>query len=298
MARNSENISMFKKKSQQKVTNWKKKQRISKSDLHAKSLILEASHELIQSCEKLQREINTYSDGINKGKNDEQYLLDELSRIARTTAKKTYQIKKKIVRNDEGNLVDCTRNRGKKRSDEIKKSRFETVFFYSLLLFIVIAMSAVFNGKSASGVPRNIVGYAPMTILTKSMQSVYPQHSLVVTKVTEPKELVIGDDITYIKENNTTVTHRIIGINENYMDTGERGFETKGVENPRKDEEVIRAENVIGKVVFSSIVLGKILLFVRENLVLTAITVIVFIYFIDALVHYIRSYLLKKNKGE
>lgn len=270
---------------------------LSKQEIQRKSALLTASHELIKSCEKLQQEIRMYSDGTSNENSEENNLLDELSQTARSTAKTTYRIKKKMTHGLEGNAVVYSR-RERKNATVTKKNRFETVFFYSLLLFIVVAMSAAFNGKSVSGVPRNIAGFAPMTILTRSMQSVYPQHSLVVTKVTEPKELVIGDDITYIKENNTTVTHRIIGINENYMDTGERGFETKGVENPRKDEEVIRAENVIGKVVFSSIVLGKILLFVRENLVLTAVTVIVFIYFMDALVHYIRNYLLKKNKGE
>ncbi|CAD5896355.1 putative Type I signal peptidase [Carnobacterium maltaromaticum] len=282
------------KRVQLKATNVVAQKKISKRDSQGKASILVACHELIKSSEKVQQEIRAYSDGISNEHSEEKQLLDELSQTARSTARTAYRMKKKMTHELEGNGIFYPHQR-EKSATVGKKNRFETVFFYSLLLFIVVAMSAAFNGKSDSGVPRNIVGYAPMTILTRSMQSVYPQHSLVVTKVTEPKELAIGDDITYIKENNTTVTHRIIGINENYMDTGERGFETKGVENPRKDEEVIRAENVIGKVVFSSIVLGEILLFVREKLVLTAITVIVLIYFVDALIHYIRTYLVKKK---
>lgn len=178
-----------------------------------------------------------------------------------------------------------------------KKNLVGAVVFYVFLGVIVLLLGALLKGQSSSGTPNNIGGYAPMTILTGSMERVYPKDSLIVAKVTDPKSLSIGDDVTYLKENNSTVTHRIVEINENYMGTGQRGFGTKGVENPRKDEEMVRAENIIGKVVFSSPILGKILLFIRANLFLTAITVIITIISSDVLFKYIKI-MFKKEESK
>ncbi|WP_288395893.1 signal peptidase I [uncultured Vagococcus sp.] len=174
-------------------------------------------------------------------------------------------------------------------STKKKASRIEALIFYTIIAFTLIIISTVLTGSDKSGMPRNIGGYAPLTVLTKSMQSVYPKDSFLLVKVTEPKSLKIGDDITFIKENNSTVTHRIIGIEENFQGSGQRGFETKGVENPRADEEIVIADNVIGKVTFSSPKIGKVLVIVRKNLWLTAILLIISIFFIDSLITLLKA---------
>lgn len=171
-----------------------------------------------------------------------------------------------------------------------KKNWFETLFFYSVIVFILMIVSTLLTGSTESGVPRNIGGYAPLTVLTKSMNSVYPKDSFLLTKVVKPNQLKIGDDITFLKENNSTVTHRIVGIEENYQGTGQRGFETKGVDNPTPDEDIVLADNVIGQVIYSNLIIGRVMLIVRKNLLVTAILMVLSIFFIDALVTLIKSY--------
>lgn len=171
-----------------------------------------------------------------------------------------------------------------------KKNWFETLFFYSIIVFVLMIVSTLLTDSTESGVPRNIGGYAPLTVLTKSMDSVYPKDSFLLTKVVDPNQLKIGDDITFLKENNTTVTHRIVGIEENYQQTGQRGFETKGVDNPAPDEDIVIADNVIGQVIYSNLWMGKAMLIVRKNLLLTAILMVLSIFFIDALVTLIKTY--------
>lgn len=174
-----------------------------------------------------------------------------------------------------------------------KKNWIESFMFYGIVVAVLVLMSTLFSGPGESGVPRNIMGYAPLTVLTKSMNSVYPKDSFLMIEVTDPKELTIGDDITFLKENNTTVTHRIIGIQENYENQGQRGFETKGVDNALADEDIVIADNVIGKVIYSNYIMGRILLVIRNNLLMAGILMIVSIFFLDALITLLKSYLKK-----
>jgi len=171
-----------------------------------------------------------------------------------------------------------------------KKNWIESFVFYGIVVAVIVLISTLFSGPGDSGVPRNIMGYAPLTVLTKSMHSVYPKDSFLLIQVEDPKKLTIGDDITFLQENNTTVTHRIIGIQENFENQGQRGFETKGVDNPLADENIVIADNVIGKVIYSNYTMGRILLMVRNNLLLAAVLMIVSIFFLDALITLLKSY--------
>lgn len=104
-----------------------------------------------------------------------------------------------------------------------------------------------------------------MIVLTGSMQDVYPQGSLIITKAVDPDQLEIGDDITFMTSETSSITHRIIDITENYMETGKRGFKTKGIMNTYADDGIAAADNVVGKVIFCSLPLGTIANFITAN---------------------------------
>ena len=125
-----------------------------------------------------------------------------------------------------------------------------TVYFYS-------------NNNTA---PRNVFGYSYFTVLTTSMQSVIPQGSLIITKHVDPSQIKVGDDITYLVSYNTTFTHRVIDIYEDYYDTGMRGFQTQGVNNPLPDEEIVIAANIVGVVIFHIAGVGSVLTYIKHNL--------------------------------
>ena len=46
------------------------------------------------------------------------------------------------------------------------------------------------------------------------------------------------------------IRDRIVGIIENYENTGQRAFTTQGIMNAQPDKQPVPAVNVVGKVVF------------------------------------------------
>jgi len=110
-----------------------------------------------------------------------------------------------------------------------------------------------------------------MTVLTRSMHDVLPQNALIVTRSVDPHTLQIGDDITFLTPQNTTITHRIVDVVPNYRNTGAPGFQTQGTMNPRPDAEIVPAVNVVGQVIFHNLMIGNAVLFIRTNLILVGV---------------------------
>lgn len=136
------------------------------------------------------------------------------------------------------------------------------LLFYLVLIGVVLGAILL---KSGSGGPTVIAGYSAFTVLSSSMEDTYPKGALIVTRSVDADELKVGDDITYMVSPTSTVTHRIIGITEEYLDTGERAFETQGTMNETPDQEPVAAANVVGRVIFCSVLLGSIASFVTAN---------------------------------
>ena len=110
-----------------------------------------------------------------------------------------------------------------------------------------------------------VFGYSMFNVVSPSMQDELPVGSLIIIKETDAGMLQVGDNITFFSDDpdvpsdnygNRIVTHKIMEIINN--DDGSLfGFVSKGVNNPVEDPYPVRAENVIGKVVYSSLSLGK-----------------------------------------
>lgn len=137
------------------------------------------------------------------------------------------------------------------------------LLFYGGLVLLVLNAFCIKRGSGNQ--PLMIGGYSAMTVLTGSMQDVYPQDSLIITKTVDTAELEIGDDITFMTGETSSVTHRIIDIIDDYYEAGERGFRTKGIMNENADQEIVAARNVVGRVVFCSPILGKTVTFITNN---------------------------------
>ncbi len=153
-------------------------------------------------------------------------------------------------------------------ADEKKKpnkalSIISNLFFY--VVIVAMVLGALLMRSTSEGKPFMLAGFSAANVLTSSMEDVYPRGSLIITKKYDAKELEIGDDITFMVSEDSSITHRIIGITENYQNTGQRGFETQGVNNPNPDKDMVAAANVVGKVIFTSKVLGDIANFVKAN---------------------------------
>ena len=136
---------------------------------------------------------------------------------------------------------------------------------------IIMILFMVLLSGADGGTPKNIFDFYCFTVLSPSMQDEIPQGSFILVKKTDPFDLKTGDNITFMADKSTSVTHKIAGIYENYAGSGARGFLTKGVNNLKADQDVVFAVNVVGKVVFVLPAAGAALSYLNDNVFLVFI---------------------------
>jgi signal peptidase len=111
-----------------------------------------------------------------------------------------------------------------------------------------------------------LLGYEPMVIVTGSMQKTIPVGSLVVSHKVDPRQLEVGDVISFQKPIGAKGldTHRIVAIRN---DNGKRLYQTKGDNNPIVDPWVITFEPGVAahRMAFSVPYAGNALLFARSR---------------------------------
>ena len=180
-------------------------------------------------------------------------------------------------------------------------SLVSNAFFYLIIIVLLVFVESRLILQDEASKPINIVGFSPMTVLSNSMRSVYPRNTFLLTRQVDANTLDIGDDITFITESDRVVTHRITGIEENHLRTRERGFTTKGTDNQREDADMVHASNIIGQVIFSSYPLGRAIHFIRNNLIVSVIVMLIATLLLHEIINYILLALkqrkLKKKKG-
>lgn len=136
-----------------------------------------------------------------------------------------------------------------------ERRRWGDVLFYLVLLAIVVG---ALMWKESTTTVRTFAGFSAFTVLSGSMETEIPKGSLIITRQVDPDTLQVGDDITYMRDATTTITHRIVEIVEDYQQTGQRAFRTQGVMNAEPDKQLVPAVNVVGKVVFHSHLAGQV----------------------------------------
>ena len=106
--------------------------------------------------------------------------------------------------------------------------------FYGLLVIMVL-LAFVYSGRDQAG--KAFGPFAYNTVLTTSMQDVYPQGSLITSWAIKPDEplktgLDGGTDIVFLQDEETkrVVVHRVIEVIEDYEGAGVRAFRTQGRE--------------------------------------------------------------------
>lgn len=175
------------------------------------------------------------------------------------------------------------------------KDTFWELLYDGILILVCAGILAGSMGGSRG--PRMLAGYSAFLVLTGSMEDTFPQGSLVVTKHTDAEDLEIGDDITYLVDATTSVTHRIVGIEENYQDSGQRSFQTQGTMNAVPDQTLVPAVNVVGKVIFHSVILGVAAAFLQENWPLVLFFLLVLIIFVKVIKKILKSDAAEKPSG-
>jgi signal peptidase I len=102
----------------------------------------------------------------------------------------------------------------------------------------------VISSKASGGEP-NILGYQLKTVLSGSMEPKIQTGSIVAIKPGgDMTRFQKGDVITFLKNDRTMVTHRVL---ETVSQGGQTQYITKGDNNDFPDKEPVLAENVVGE---------------------------------------------------
>lgn len=101
-----------------------------------------------------------------------------------------------------------------------------------------------------------LVGLQPFVVLSGSMEPEYHVGSLIYVKSVDYKQLQAGDDITYMLDKDTVVTHRIIEVLVDEENPETLRYFTQGIANEVPDATSVHYKNIIGKPVFTIPYLG------------------------------------------
>ena len=138
----------------------------------------------------------------------------------------------------------------------------------SILIIVVSVLALLSVIMAKPGQAPNFFGYSLFRVMTGSMEPTIPTNSLIVVKRAEAQELAVGDVITFYSRDPSLLgepnTHRIIRFEE---DEGRQLIITKGDANNIEDRFPTQAEDLIGKVVFSSLFLGRLVKLISNPLV-------------------------------
>ena len=109
-----------------------------------------------------------------------------------------------------------------------------------------------------------LIGLEPYVVLSGSMEPTYHVGSLIYVKDVDPYELESGDVITFMLDEDTVATHRIVEVVPDENDSTVVRFKTKGDANAAEDGSLVHYKNVIGSPVFTIPQLGYVANYIQN----------------------------------
>ena len=126
------------------------------------------------------------------------------------------------------------------------------------VLVVAVALLAI----ALAGV--RLFGLQVYTVLSGSMEPAYHVGALLYDKKVDPAQLRPGDVITFMLDEETIVTHRIVEVVPDEEDPSVIRFRTKGDANAAEDGSLVHYKNVLGTPVFTIPKLGYFANFVQQ----------------------------------
>lgn len=121
--------------------------------------------------------------------------------------------------------------------------------FTSILVALVVILAVLLAGV-------RLVGLQVFTVLSGSMEPTYHTGSLIYVQDVDPYEIEAGQVITFMLDENTVATHRVVEVVPDEEDPTVVRFRTKGDANDAEDGSLVHYKNVIGSPIFSIPQLG------------------------------------------
>lgn len=110
-----------------------------------------------------------------------------------------------------------------------------------------------------------LAGLEVFSVLSGSMEPSYHTGSLIYVKKIDPALITEGTVITFMLDEDTVATHRVVGVVPDESDPEVLRFRTKGDANAAEDGRLVHCRNVIGTPVFSIPYLGYVSDYVRHS---------------------------------
>ena len=126
----------------------------------------------------------------------------------------------------------------------------------------VLVMAVVLLAVLLVGV--RLFGLQVYTVLSGSMEPTYHVGSLIYVKKTAAEDIQAEDVITFLLNENTTATHRVVAVVPDEEDPSILRFQTKGDANDNVDASLIHEKNVIGEPVFTIPYLGYVANYIQH----------------------------------
>ena len=119
----------------------------------------------------------------------------------------------------------------------------------TVLVALVVVLALLLVGV-------RLVGLTPYVVLSGSMEPTYHTGSLIYVKKADPFTIEAGTPITFMMDEDTIATHRVVEVVPDETDSTVVRFRTKGDANDAVDGSLVHYKNVIGTPVFSIPYLG------------------------------------------
>lgn len=127
----------------------------------------------------------------------------------------------------------------------------------NILLVLVLIAAILLVGVQ-------LFGIKPYTVLSGSMEPTYHVGSIIYVQKVDPLTLEVGDPVTFMFNDRTVVTHRIIEIIPDKNDPSVVYFRTEGDNNDTPDTDPVCSSNVIGKPIFTIPYIGYVANYIQN----------------------------------
>ena len=112
------------------------------------------------------------------------------------------------------------------------------------------AVVALAVAAAVLAVALRLMGWQLFTVLSGSMEPVYPVGSVICVKPADVLALGVGDDITFLVNEKVVATHRIVEVLADEADGAAVFFRTQGIANNAPDANPVHSKNVLGTPVY------------------------------------------------
>ena len=127
----------------------------------------------------------------------------------------------------------------------------------SVLVAVVVIIALLLVGA-------RVVGLQVYTVLSGSMEPTYHTGALIYVKKVDTSKLEAGDVITFMLDEETVATHRIVEVVPSEEDPETIRFRTKGDANDVEDGSLVHYKNVIGTPVFTIPYMGYVANYIQN----------------------------------